>query len=132
MNKTHAIIHSNKVRCRLCQSTIESKTENDPEVCSCGNVLIWGGKSRLARRVGNWGALEELSEYEITWQYVFDQKTIGKFDQALSNTIAAGYSFFLFDGLIYRIMSDGQINKTGKTVDHLNMPSVPCIVKVKS
>lgn len=43
--------HQFKVRCRLCQTSLESKHTGDYQKCSCGKVAIDGGKSKNRRRL---------------------------------------------------------------------------------
>ena len=51
----------NAAKCRLCGDVIESNLVNDFIECSCGAMLIGGGKKHL-RRAGDMLAIEELSE----------------------------------------------------------------------
>ncbi len=53
----------NAAKCRLCGDVIESKLVSDFIECSCGAMLIGGGKKHL-RRAGDMLAIEELSETE--------------------------------------------------------------------
>lgn len=42
-------IKSNKIRCKLCGQTIESKHRHDMVTCYCGAVSVDGGTSYLKR-----------------------------------------------------------------------------------
>lgn len=55
-------IKQNMIRCRKCNTTLESKHRHDWVACSCGNFAD-GGHSYL-RRGGNFVDIEELSTYE--------------------------------------------------------------------
>ena len=60
MEKKEEII-SNKIKCKKCGDIIESKSTNDYKRCSCGAVVVDGGKDYL-KRMGNEENYEELSE----------------------------------------------------------------------
>lgn len=51
----------NKIRCKICNDIIESKTVHDFKFCKCGAVAVDGGLSYL-RRCGQLNDWEELSE----------------------------------------------------------------------
>lgn len=53
----------NRARCRKCGTILESKSVHDFQTCSCGAISIDGGKQYL-RRIGDFGAIEDLSEIE--------------------------------------------------------------------
>ncbi len=53
----------NAARCKLCGDVIESNLVSDFIECSCGAMLIGGGKKHL-RRAGDMLDIEELSETE--------------------------------------------------------------------
>ena len=50
----------NKIRCKKCNDSIESKTVNDFKKCKCGAIAIDGGKQYL-KRLGKLEDIEELS-----------------------------------------------------------------------
>jgi len=57
----------NRIRCKHCGDTIESKTTHDFHLCTCGAVGIDGGLDYPKRIFGSNPAeehYEELSEYE--------------------------------------------------------------------
>jgi len=56
-------IKLNKVKCKACDSVVESTDVKDYLHCSCGAVVIGGGKEYL-RRNGRTEFIEELSEFE--------------------------------------------------------------------
>ncbi len=60
MERKEEII-SNKIKCKKCGDIIESKSTNDYKKCSCGAVVVDGGKDYL-KRIGNEENYEELSE----------------------------------------------------------------------
>lgn len=51
----------NRIRCRKCLDTVESKHRHDYVSCSCGAIAVDGGLA-YPRRVGDLDAVEELSE----------------------------------------------------------------------
>lgn len=59
MEKKEEII-SNKIKCKKCGNIIESKSTNDYKRCSCGTVVIDGGKDYL-KRIDNEEDYEEMS-----------------------------------------------------------------------
>lgn len=61
MEKKKEEIISNKIKCKKCGNIIESKSTNNYKRCSCGVVVIYGGKDYL-KRIGNGEDYEELSE----------------------------------------------------------------------
>ena len=55
------IIH-NRARCKVCNSTIESKSVHDFVACPCGAIFVDGGRDYLRRGFRNEEDFEELSE----------------------------------------------------------------------
>lgn len=55
------MIIRNRVRCKSCQSVIESKHRHDFVWCACKSIAVDGGRDYL-KRVGNLDNFEELSE----------------------------------------------------------------------
>lgn len=57
----------NIIRCKLCNDIIESKTEHDFKMCSCGKVAVDGG-TEYSKRIFPSNPPEihfdDLSEYE--------------------------------------------------------------------
>ena len=51
----------NKIRCKKCGDTIESKTVHDFKFCKCGSVAVDGGHCYL-RRIGKREDFDDLSE----------------------------------------------------------------------
>ncbi len=65
---------TNKVRCKLCDTIIESVHRHDFVYCKCGNIAVDGGKEYL-RRVGDvyYKNVEDLSvteevEVKMSWE----------------------------------------------------------------
>lgn len=56
-------IKTNKVKCKKCNDTIESKHRHDFVYCNCMSIAVDGGKNYL-KRVGNINEFKELSEWE--------------------------------------------------------------------
>lgn len=56
-------IIKNSVRCKKCDTVIESKHRHDFVWCACGSVAVDGGRDYL-KRVGAIRDCEELSEVE--------------------------------------------------------------------
>lgn len=57
----------NRVRCRKCGTSLESKSDHDFQTCSCGAISIDGGLE-CPRRLGELADIEELSETVLaTW-----------------------------------------------------------------
>ena len=56
------MIVENKIRCKICGETIESKTTHDYVTCKCGACAVDGGRAYLRRSgyLENW---EELSVF---------------------------------------------------------------------
>lgn len=52
----------NAVRCKLCNTTIESKSVYDFKRCPCGNVAVDGGHEYIRRVFKDRDQIEELSE----------------------------------------------------------------------
>lgn len=124
------MIASNKVRCRVCKNTIESRDPVQYETCSCGAIAITGGNARLGRAVRSWSDLEELSELRLSWQNVLDCKfPFDKIDRAAQTARLAGYSFFVFNGEVWRV-SSSSIMPTGKMSSDLSS-SKDCLVKAQ-
>lgn len=59
--KSKPIIVSNKVQCKQCGDIIESKHRHDFVSCSCGKVMIDGGREYM-RWLGNFEDFIDLSE----------------------------------------------------------------------
>ena len=57
-------IKSNKIRCKKCGDTIESKYTHDFKWCSCHSVAVDGGLSYMKRCYTDYDLIEDLSEYE--------------------------------------------------------------------
>lgn len=57
------MIIKNSIRCKKCNSIIESVHRHDFKYCQCKKVGVDGGKDYL-RRMGEREDWEELSEYE--------------------------------------------------------------------
>jgi hypothetical protein len=51
----------NRVRCKHCNSIIESKTRHDFVTCKCGRVSVDGGKDYFKRSADSLEDFEELS-----------------------------------------------------------------------
>lgn len=58
-------ITKNAAKCRKCGNIIESRHRHDFVWCPCGAIFVDGGLDYL-RRGGEFGDLEEMSEYEDT------------------------------------------------------------------
>ena len=56
------ILH-NRIRCLKCGEVIESTSEHDFKMCSCGLCAVDGGKEYI-RRCGKREDWEEMSEFE--------------------------------------------------------------------
>lgn len=56
-------IKRNAVRCKLCDTVIESKHRHDFVRCRCGSCFTDGGHSYI-RRGGKLEHMESLTEYE--------------------------------------------------------------------
>lgn len=54
-------IIENKVKCLICNTIIESKTNHDFATCPCGNVFVDGGKEYLRRGAVHMDKYQELS-----------------------------------------------------------------------
>jgi len=52
----------NAARCRLCNTTVESKSVHDWRGCACGAMFVDGGRE-YARWGGNPDEVEDLCEY---------------------------------------------------------------------
>lgn len=55
-------IIKNMAQCRNCGDILESKSRCDAKRCSCGSIMIDGGKFYLKRKCKNPEDLIELSE----------------------------------------------------------------------
>lgn len=55
------MIKVNRVKCLICNDTIESKHRHDFVYCNCGNVAVDGGKDYLKRSVRDMDQVQELS-----------------------------------------------------------------------
>jgi hypothetical protein len=64
INLEYRQIKVNKVRCKLCNDIIESKSVHDFRTCKCGAVSVDGGKEYLRRCFQSEDIFEELSEFE--------------------------------------------------------------------
>lgn len=53
---------TNKARCLICNTVIESKHRHDFVRCLCGNLHVDGGYDYLKRGCKNWDTMEELSK----------------------------------------------------------------------
>lgn len=69
-------IVTNKVKCLLCDTEVESKHRHDFKSCKCGNIAADGGKEYI-RRVGNGldnpetiQEMNETYEEEVTDEYI--------------------------------------------------------------
>jgi hypothetical protein len=63
---TYEKVIRNRLRCRKCDTIVESKHRHDFARCRCGACAADGGLEYL-RRVGDLDAMEELSEVvEVT------------------------------------------------------------------
>lgn len=56
-------IKKNKLRCRLCNDTIESKSRHDFNYCKCGKAFIDGGREYVRYGADNLDLVEILTEY---------------------------------------------------------------------
>lgn len=56
------MIITNKAKCKLCNSIIESKYRHDYVECSCGEISVDGGKDYLKRGAKNFENFIDLSE----------------------------------------------------------------------
>ena len=56
-------IKRNMAKCRKCGDIVESKSRTKPTRCSCGSIVVEGGKHYI-KRGGNKDCIEELSEFE--------------------------------------------------------------------
>lgn len=56
-------IKTNKIKCLKCGDEIESVSEHDFRMCSCGACGVDGGRDYL-KRIGKAGDWAELSECE--------------------------------------------------------------------
>ena len=55
----------NAVRCKLCNTIIESKHRHDFVSCECGNIFVDGGLDYLRRGGDVWMEnVEDLTEWE--------------------------------------------------------------------
>ena len=54
----------NKIKCKKCGDTIESKTTHDFKFCKCGTVAVDGGKEYLKRSFITPDDYEELSVFD--------------------------------------------------------------------
>lgn len=52
---------TNKAKCLVCNTIIESKHRHDFVTCPCGNLHVDGGYDYLKRGCKNWDTMEELS-----------------------------------------------------------------------
>lgn len=60
MNSKRTVILSNKAKCKLCNTIVESTTRHHLAMCNCGAIFVDGGTSYL-RRGGNLDAIEDMS-----------------------------------------------------------------------
>jgi hypothetical protein len=54
---------TNKAKCLVCNTVIESKSRHDFVTCPCGNLHVDGGSDYLKRGFKNWNTVEELSQF---------------------------------------------------------------------
>lgn len=59
-------IKANKAQCLQCGDIVESIHPHSYESCSCGNVTVSGGRSRIGmrRRINNVESYKDLTEFE--------------------------------------------------------------------
>ena len=63
------IILVNKIRCKKCNTEIESKDVHEFKYCKCGAVAVDGGQEYL-RRIGNPEDIEDISETTSRKKYI--------------------------------------------------------------
>lgn len=72
VTRTREVVVVNKAQCKLCDDIIESTYRHDFKRCSCGEIMVDGGKDYIKRSVKSFDNLIELSEtyeevYESEW-----------------------------------------------------------------
>lgn len=63
-----SIILSNRAKCKLCNTIVESTSRHHLAMCPCGSIYVDGGTAYL-RRGGNPEAIEDMSIVQEVLQH---------------------------------------------------------------